>query len=94
MTVPATLSAGLAPCGYDRDAADLVDVCDELDNDLVLVKAVELAVVGIGAENDCDGDANAAAELVRTLHARLTQRSEQVHGLIEADRRARRPIAV
>ena len=94
MTAPATLSAGLAPCGHDCDPVDLIDITDEVSNDIVLAKAIEMGVVGIGEDNDCSADADAVAELVRTLHARLKQRSQQLHHLIASKRAAQRPIAV
>jgi hypothetical protein len=84
MTSESTLSAALGPCGCDWDAADLVDISDALGNDVVLLRAIEMAVEGIGKEHDCESDANAVAELVRALQARLAERVEHVNTLVPA----------
>lgn len=94
MNAPASLSAALAPCEHDSEPVDLVNVADELSNDQTLVVAIGMAVTGLGEEHDCTVDANAVAELVRTLKARLEHRSRQLDELRAADRKGRRPIAV
>ena len=94
MNAPASLSEALGPCDHDCDPVELVNIADELSNDQTLVVAIEMAVTGLGEEYDCTADANAVAELVRTLKARLDHRSRQLHELLVAERAANRPIAV
>ena len=94
MSGEVSLSEALAPCGHDHRPATPIGIADALTNDRTLLTAIEMGVIGLGEEHDCPADANAVAELVRTLQARLAERLEHVNELVTADRPRRRPVAV
>lgn len=94
MSGEVSLSEAMAPCGHDHQPASLLHIADALTNDQTLLRAIEMGIIGLGEEHECSTDANAVAELVRTLQARLAECLEHVNELVTADRPRRRPVAV